>query len=426
MSHVVISHIHDQSLQLEDLLVDLIAHYTNLYKLVLILCYVGGVLFALGTVTALILLTRDMADVFETVLIAVKRLPPLAIVSNPDLLNYLIVRNSAGAKMQMTPSQNIVYYSPLGVMSVTSHGIIDFMNQAVTQTLGYSPEQLLGQPIRLILHPDDGPSFEERISAGNSFQEEMYLVNDDGSDLLCRIAMFVDTAGHRIVTIDDITNLVEDRERAQEAAEASAKLLNSIVPSQLIGEISSNECIACRATVASVMFIEIARFNSISAQHTPQQVLGTVNTIFRTFESGIAEFSHLTRVSVAGAEYLLASGLFEEAGDEPTEQIFMYGVKCLEDLEDMNSKLNAEIQIRIGMATGGPVTAGMFGTEGLLFDIIGKPIGRAKQLLTLAPMSAIHLDVESQRKLGKTGFQGDLKPTNTRDVTFVFSLAGSG
>ena len=52
----------------------------------------------------------------------------------------------------------------------------------------------------------------------------------------------------------------------------------------------------------------------------------------------------------------------------------------LDAIDELNEQLNANLMVRIGVNSGGPIIAGVLGTEKPLFDIIGDTINVASRL----------------------------------------------
>ena len=79
---------------------------------------------------------------------------------------------------------------------------------------------------------------------------------------------------------------------------------------------------------------------------------------------------------------MAAAGLFspDAQPQEHATQVIKFGLDALAELDDNNVKLNANLQIRIGVNTGGPILAGVLGTDKPVFDIIGDPINVAARL----------------------------------------------
>jgi class 3 adenylate cyclase len=60
--------------------------------------------------------------------------------------------------------------------------------------------------------------------------------------------------------------------------------------------------------------------------------------------------------------------------------MLQFGLDVLEEIDKINEEIGADLQVRIGINTGGPIIAGVLGTEKPLFDIIGDAINVASRL----------------------------------------------
>lgn len=80
--------------------------------------------------------------------------------------------------------------------------------------------------------------------------------------------------------------------------------------------------------------------------------------------------------------FICVHGLFSP--DEPplhhTEQLVRFGLESLQVVEDTNVNMPANLSVRIGLNSGGPLIAGVLGTDKPVFDIIGDPINIASRL----------------------------------------------
>ena len=60
--------------------------------------------------------------------------------------------------------------------------------------------------------------------------------------------------------------------------------------------------------------------------------------------------------------------------------VINFAIDGVRALEDINSALDANLSVRIGINTGGPIIAGVLGIDKPLFDIIGDPINISSRL----------------------------------------------
>lgn len=73
---------------------------------------------------------------------------------------------------------------------------------------------------------------------------------------------------------------------------------------------------------------------------------------------------------------MTAAGLFNPELPLSTHAIEMlnYAIDGVRPLDDINHQLDANLSVRIGINTGGPIIAGVLGTDKPFFDIIGDAI----------------------------------------------------
>lgn len=111
----------------------------------------------------------------------------------------------------------------------------------------------------------------------------------------------------------------------------------------------------------------------------------SLSIMFAAFDSSAKKYDLITKIKLIGDIYMAAGGLFsddEVPAKSHAEQVLNFGVDCLNELEDVNIKLNANLQLRVGINTSGPILAGVLGTDKPVFDIIGDPINIAARLQT--------------------------------------------
>jgi class 3 adenylate cyclase len=134
--------------------------------------------------------------------------------------------------------------------------------------------------------------------------------------------------------------------------------------------------------VATIMFTDIVKFSEYAAALTPDQIMRSLSCLFDAFDKAIAEYPLLLKIKLIGDVYMSAGGLF--APNEPpvthAEQMIRFGLDCLQALEDVNMQLNSVLAVRIGVNTGGPLIAGVLGSDRPVFDIIGDAINIAARL----------------------------------------------
>ena len=146
------------------------------------------------------------------------------------------------------------------------------------------------------------------------------------------------------------------------------------------------------------MFIYVVKFSKYSAGMAPQEIMGNLSQLFHAFDDAAANYPSIIKIKLIGDVYMCAAGLFSPA-DTPdivhTEELLRFGLDCLLAVEELNIRLSSSLQVRIGMNTGGPILAGILGTDKPVFDIIGDTINVVARLQSTDVASKIQISQAS-------------------------------
>jgi guanylate cyclase len=337
----------------------------------------------------------------------------------------------------MTPAQKLMHLAPDGIVSVSCDGIIEYLNQGVTQTFGHSPEQLLGQSITVIFSQEGAQMFDSYFlpvvahEKEPPFECEVVCCTDKRREVPCHVSLLAlnrDRSNERyVIVINDITALESRRQAAEQAKEQSQRLLHASLPEPVITRMGNGEQnITFDVPAASVMFLSLGNLNL--AQSTPQDIMTALARIFQTYDDILKGFESLTKIKIFAESYICASGLFAEADNAEVEQLVDFAQNCLEILEDLNVKMYSQFTATIGVATGGPLTAGIIGQGRFIFDIIGAEVGLAALLKATAPPNTLQISEATSAKLSQNAYsmtRRSLVVRGTEYTTYLLRPVGS-
>jgi len=104
--------------------------------------------------------------------------------------------------------------------------------------------------------------------------------------------------------------------------------------------------------------------------------------VFAAFDNCAAKTPLLTKIKLIGDVYMAAANLFtpDESPQVHASPTVQFGLASLAALEEVNGQLDSSLVVRIGVNSGGPLIAGVLGTDKPVFDIIGDPINVASRL----------------------------------------------
>jgi class 3 adenylate cyclase len=89
---------------------------------------------------------------------------------------------------------------------------------------------------------------------------------------------------------------------------------------------------------------------------------------------------------------MCAAGLFDNCDPEAnTTDVVLYAIDCLQCIKDQNTKMDINVSIRIGVNTGGPIIAGVLGSDSPAFGIIEDAITVASRLQSTSPPDTVQI-----------------------------------
>ena len=324
-----------------------------------------------------------------------KRLPPLEIVNNQDILNFLLDRTISQKEKGSSMTQRVVHRSPDAIIFTGISGIIEIVNAAVTNLFGFTPEQLLGQLPTVLIAPNECDKIMNQLDlmknkqSGPVYEDKVNCVADDGTIIPCAITLLSMTKANSndvqsfVLILRDESALVKQQKIAEEAKAQSEKLLFQILPRDIVVKLNQGEKDICfTVPSASIIFIDIVKFSDYAAALSPQDIMGNLSMVFAAFDGACAKYPLMTKIKLIGDVYMAAAGLFsiDSQPQAHAEQIVRFGLDCIQELDEVNVRMNANLAVRVGVNSGGPILAGVLGTDKPVFDIIGDPINVASRL----------------------------------------------
>jgi class 3 adenylate cyclase len=168
--------------------------------------------------------------------------------------------------------------------------------------------------------------------------------------------------------------------------------------------------------------------------------MGNLSMIFCGFDSLLPKYPLITKIKLIGDVYMCGAGLFalEEDPKNHAEQMVRFALEVIQSLEETNVRLSASLCVRIGVNTGGPIIAGVLGTDKPVFDIIGDPINIAARLQSTCVPNRVQVSEDTYNLVRETEFtiepRGEifLKGKGKRpaflvipQATFPFAMSGA-
>jgi adenylate cyclase len=167
---------------------------------------------------------------------------------------------------------------------------------------------------------------------------------------------------------------VGQRDRFQQESD---DLLHNILPAEIAARLKSDSTmIADDYDAVSVLFADVVDFTPMSADMSPTELVGLLNSVFSTFD-GIVEELGLEKIKTVGDEYMVAAGVPLARPDHA--HVMAELALRIRDHTDTHEFEGRRIRLRIGINSG-PVTAGIVGTHKYAYDLWGDVVNTASRM----------------------------------------------
>lgn len=386
--HLIFVHLIPLNRDAEERFNDIQKDYVHNYSLNLILFFICGIVFLIIWSILMAFIINNFRRIFNMAICLIRRLSPVGFINNTELINYLLYKKSEEIEMGVT---HAIFNSSFdGIICMNLDGIVEIINKSFANDYGYSTEQLVGQLIGTIFDNASREKLENQLKLiknheSTGYTQDVICFTNDGRAVPSFITLFATKQNENslILVIRDQTILLQKKKRLELAKKRSQDLLEQIMPSKVLAMIKEGKSeITFSVPSASVMFVDIVNFSNFSADLSPQQIMGTLSTLFGAFDVWIQKYPFMTKIKLIGDIYMAACGLFavDEEQSVIAKQCIDFALHVLNILDDTNIKLNMCLQIRIGINSDGPIIAGVLGNENRVFDIIGDTINVASRL----------------------------------------------
>lgn len=166
----------------------------------------------------------------------------------------------------------------------------------------------------------------------------------------------------------------------QAERERADRLLLNILPQAVAEKLKlGTQPIIDRFTDVSVMFSDVVDFTPWVAQHSPDQLLEVLETVFSAFDQ-LADSHGAEKIKTIGDAYMVACGLPLPRPDH-LEQMAEMALEMRQAFYQLPVIQREGLGLRIGINCG-PVVAGVIGQKKFSYDLWGDMVNTASRLQT--------------------------------------------
>jgi class 3 adenylate cyclase len=190
--------------------------------------------------------------------------------------------------------------------------------------------------------------------------------------------------------------LLDELRAEKERAET---LLLNILPRTIVERMRRGEtAIADRIDQATILFSDLVDFTSVSAKLAPEETVKLLSVLFSEFDD-LALRHGLETIKTIGDGYMVTGGILK---DRPESGIAVaeMALSMLEAAKAAGRAIDEELQLRIGIHTGGPIVAGVLGTHKIAYDVWGDAVNTAKRMESYGLPGRVHVSAATRHALG--------------------------
>ncbi len=170
------------------------------------------------------------------------------------------------------------------------------------------------------------------------------------------------------------------------------RLLLALMPESVVQRYrGGEETIAEKHQDVAIIFADIVGLDDISSELSGDELVGSVDEIFRQFDSA-AEALGVERIRTFHNGYLASCGVIIPRLDS-THRSIDFAIEMQRIIERYNSQKDRELRLRVGINTGN-VVSGLVGRSSLVYDMWGAAVSLAYQMHSGAPQPGIYVSSE--------------------------------
>ncbi len=174
----------------------------------------------------------------------------------------------------------------------------------------------------------------------------------------------------------------EYRRRIEEEQARSERLLLNVLPAPIAERLKAGEePLADLFDDSTVLFADLVGFTAYAAEHSPNEVIETLNRIYTRFDAIMEQYG-LEKIKTIGDAYMAVGGVPLPL-DGHARAAIQAALDMQAALPEINAELGTSLQMRIGLNSG-PVVAGVIGRHKFSYDVWGDTVNTASRLQTLA------------------------------------------
>ncbi|MFO0565325.1 MAG: adenylate/guanylate cyclase domain-containing protein [Polyangiaceae bacterium] len=179
--------------------------------------------------------------------------------------------------------------------------------------------------------------------------------------------------------------------------EAAEQLLLNILPESIVERLKRDQsAIAEGFLEATVLFVDLVGFTSLSAKMAPGKLVEMLNEVFSRLDA-LTEKYGLEKIKTIGDAYMAVAGVPTPRKDHAVA-VAQMALELRDVAKNFRAPTGEPLQIRIGINSG-PVVAGVIGTKKFSYDLWGDTVNTAARMEAHAEPGTIQVTERTYERL---------------------------
>ncbi|OHS95753.1 adenylate and guanylate cyclase [Tritrichomonas foetus] len=204
-------------------------------------------------------------------------------------------------------------------------------------------------------------------------------------------------ADHFALIFRDIGDEIRQQNLLEEETEKHMSIVKQILPEEIANRLLREQrSISMTVDKVAISFCDIVQFTPWCAQQTPELVVNALNYMFKIFDEFCQKYTLVTKIKCIGDCYMSAAGVFSQGRDPAlaATQMVHFCLDSISGIHIVNKALKTTLRVRIGIAYGGPISAGVMGIHKPVFDIWGETVNEAQAMESSGEPMHVHIQEE--------------------------------
>mmetsp|Transcript_3443 Transcript_3443/g.5060 ORF Transcript_3443/g.5060 Transcript_3443/m.5060 type:complete len:753 (+) Transcript_3443:107-2365(+) len=156
-------------------------------------------------------------------------------------------------------------------------------------------------------------------------------------------------------------------------------MLSEMLPLKAIKKIRKGKTVVERYNVATVFFLDIVGYTTMSSGMSAIQVMKTLNEFFSEIDK-IADKHKVAKIQTIGDAYMVTGGVPDRClGPEGATKVALFALETIELVKTFRTAEGAQLFIRCGINSGSLV-AGVVGTKRPQYTVFGDTVNAAARM----------------------------------------------